>query len=128
MPLNVRLQAAELIAILNHAEARILVFESDFASQVEQLRASCPSIERWVSIDGPVPQAELTFDDLLSRGRMERPEFTTFDEDDIAELFYTSGSTGTPKGVMLSHRTLYLHGLSVATTYNPDDDPVELHT
>ena len=55
MPLNVRLQPSELIAILNHAEARMLVFESDFAPQVEQLRAACPSIERWVSIDGPVP-------------------------------------------------------------------------
>ena len=37
----------------------------------------------------------------------------TVDENAIAELFYTSGSTGTPKGVMLSHRTLYLHALSV---------------
>ena len=39
MPLNVRLQPVELIAILNHAEARMLVFENEFAPQVEQLRA-----------------------------------------------------------------------------------------
>src|SRR4051812_23915183 len=38
MPLNVRLSASELIAILNHAEARVLVFETDFAAHVEQLR------------------------------------------------------------------------------------------
>src|SRR3979490_1347178 len=30
MPLNVRLTPPELIAILNHAEARILFFEDDF--------------------------------------------------------------------------------------------------
>ena len=128
MPLNVRLQAAELIAILNHAEARMLAFESDFAPQVEHLRAACPSIQRWVSIDGPVPQADLTFDELLSRGRIERPDFTTFDEDEISELFYTSGSTGAPKGVMLSHRTLYLHALTVGGCFNHDDNGVELHT
>src|SRR5579863_24751 len=128
MPLNVRLQASELIAILNHAEARMLVFETDFTAQVEQLRAACPSIQRWVSIDGPSPYADLTYEELLSRGPIERPALSSFDEDEIAELFYTSGSTGNPKGVMLSHRTLYLHALSVGGCFNHDDTAVELHT
>jgi fatty-acyl-CoA synthase len=128
MPLNVRLQPAELTAILNHAEPAVLVFENDFAPHVRQLRATCPTIGRWVSIGGPSPEADLTFEELLSRGRIERPELRSFDEDEIAELFYTSGSTGTPKGVMLSHRTLYLHALAVAGTFNHDDNAVELHT
>ena len=128
MPLNVRLQAAELIAILNHAEARVLVFETDFTPHVEQLRAACPGIQRWISIDAPSPHADLTYEELLSRGRIDRPEILSFDEDEIAELFYTSGSTGTPKGVMLSHRTLYLHALAVGGTFNHDDTGVELHT
>src|SRR6266480_2104916 len=63
MPLNVRLQASELIAILNHAEARVLAFETEFAPQVEQLRQACPSIARWVAIDGPSPHADLTYED-----------------------------------------------------------------
>src|SRR5207248_5337321 len=58
----------------------------------------------------------------------ERADYVTYDETAIAELFYTSGSTGTPKGVMLSHRTLYLHGLAVACAFNNDDSAVELHT
>jgi fatty-acyl-CoA synthase len=128
MPLNVRLQVCELTAILNHAEAAMLVFENEFAPHVEQLRASCPAVRRWVAIDGPSPQADLTFEELLSHGRIERPDLRSFDEDEIAELFYTSGSTGTPKGVMLSHRTLYLHALAVAGTFNHDDNGVELHT
>jgi fatty-acyl-CoA synthase len=128
MPLNVRLQPAELAVILNHAEPAMLVFENEFADHVRQLRAACPAVGRWVSIDGPSPESDLTFEDLLSRGRIERPELRSFDEDEIAELFYTSGSTGTPKGVMLSHRTLYLHALAVAGTFNHDDNAVELHT
>jgi len=128
MPLNVRLQPAELIAILNHAEARILAFETDFAPYVEHLRKACPSVQRWVSMDGPVPQADLTYDELLSNGRIDRPEIGSYVEDEIAELFYTSGSTGAPKGVMLSHRTLYLHALAVAGAFNRDDTGVELHT
>src|SRR5689334_8789359 len=68
MPLNVRLQTAELAAILNHAEAKMLAFETDFAPMVAELRKACPSVERWVSIDGPSPLADLTYDDLLSYG------------------------------------------------------------
>ena len=106
----------------------MLIFENDFAPLVEMLRKSCPCIERYVTVDEKIPAADLTYEELLSAGKPERVDYTTIDENSIAELFYTSGSTGTPKGVMLSHRTLYLHGLSVATTYNPDDDPAELHT
>src|SRR5262249_30232011 len=52
----------------------------------------------------------------------------SFDENSIAELFYTSGSTGTPKGVMLGHRTLYLHALDAAGAYRDVDTMVDLHT
>jgi len=121
MPLNVRLTPFELTGILNHSEARILIFESDFAPLVEKLRQTCPKIERCVEIGAP-------YEALLARGRMERPDILSFDENAICELFYTSGSTGTPKGVMLSHRTLYLHALSVAATFAHSDDAVELHT
>jgi fatty-acyl-CoA synthase len=128
MPLNVRLTPAELTGILNHAGARMLIFENDFAPLVELLRKACPCIERYVTVDDKVPAADLVYEDLISGGKAERVDYTTIDENSIAELFYTSGSTGTPKGVMLSHRTLYLHGLSVATTYNPDEESIELHT
>jgi fatty-acyl-CoA synthase len=128
MPLNVRLTPAELICILNHSEARALIFENDFAPLVDHIRKACPGIARYVTIDDAVPQADLVYEELLSRGRLQRPDILSFDENAIAELFYTSGSTGAPKGVMLSHRTLYLHALAVAGTFNHDDTAVELHT
>jgi fatty-acyl-CoA synthase len=121
MPLNVRLTPAELIQILNHAEARVLIFENDFASLVEDLRPACRSIEKFIMIGEQ-------YEGLLAKGHPERADYLTYDETAIAELFYTSGSTGTPKGVMLSHRTLYLHGLAVACAFNNDDTGVELHT
>jgi fatty-acyl-CoA synthase len=121
MPLNVRLAPLELIGILNHAEPRVLIYESDFAPLVEQLRAACPAVERWIEIGPP-------YEDLLARGRLARPDIFSFDENEIAELFYTSGSTGTPKGVTLSHRTLYMHMLSVSCTFYQTETAVELHT
>jgi fatty-acyl-CoA synthase len=128
MPLNVRLTPAELAAILHHAEARALIFENDFAPLVEHLRPVCPFIQRYITINDKIPLADITYEELLSCDRGARPDLLPFDENSIAELFYTSGSTGTPKGVMLSHRTLYLHALSVAGTFNRDDNGVELHT
>jgi len=65
---------------------------------------------------------------LLATGTAERADVFTYDEDAIAELCYTSGSTGTPKGVTLSHRTIYMHAMTVAGTFNRDDSAVELHT
>ena len=121
MPLNVRLTPFELTAILNHAEPRILIFETDFAPVVEQLRQACPKVEQWIEIGQE-------YEDLLAHGRIARPDPFSIDENAIAELFYTSGSTGTPKGVMLSHRTVYLHALGCAASMLPGDDHVELHT
>jgi fatty-acyl-CoA synthase len=128
MPLNVRLTPPELISILSHSEARMLIFENDFVPLVDHIRKACPAIERYVTINDPVPQANFTYEELLSRGRIDRPDLLSLDENANAELFYTSGSTGTPKGVMLAHRTLYLHALAVAGTFNHDDTAVELHT
>jgi fatty-acyl-CoA synthase len=121
MPLNVRLTPPELVAILNHSEARLLLFENDFAPLVKELQPHCPRIEKLISLDDQ-------YEELLSRGRPQRADIFSYDENSIAELFYTSGSTGTPKGVMLSHRTLYLHAMSVAATFHPHDSAVELHT
>jgi len=121
MPLNVRLTAPELAAILDHAAPRVVFFESDFALVAEQLRQSCPAVARWIEI-GPA------YEELLAADRVARPDPFAQDETAIGELFYTSGSTGTPKGVTLSHRTLYLHAQSVACGFVHSDSQVELHT
>src|SRR5260370_4777933 len=121
MLMNVRLTPPELIAILNNSEARLLLYENDFAPLGKALHPSCPKIENFISLDDP-------YEELLSRGRVERADIAAYDETSVAELFYTSGSTGTPRGVMLSCRELYLHAMSVAGTFNRDDAGVELHT
>jgi fatty-acyl-CoA synthase len=98
----------------------MLFFENDFAGLVEQLRAAYPPM-RTVNLD-------TEYDDFIAGEKAERADISAVDEDSMAELFYTSGSTGTPKGVMLSHRTVYMHALAVAGTFNRDDREVELHT
>jgi fatty-acyl-CoA synthase len=128
MPLNVRLSPLELKNILNHSGARMLLFENDFAPLVEQLKPACPDIRRYVALDEKGADADLSYEELLDQGQIDRADIFSFDESSIAELFYTSGSTGTPKGVALSHRTLYMHALSVASLYREPETLVDLHT
>ncbi len=128
MPLNVRLTPAELTQILNHSGAKVLIFENEFAPLVDAFHKHCPEIKSYVATEGAIPQAHLTYEELLQQGRIERPDWTKFEENEIAELFYTSGSTGTPKGVTLSHRTLYLHALNVLAGAGTQDTDVALHT
>ncbi len=128
MPLNVRLSPLELVNILNHSGARMLIFENDFAPLVEQLKPACREIERFVTINDKIPIADMTYEELIDKGHPERADILGFDENSIAELFYTSGSTGTPKGVMLGHRTLYMHALDAGGAYKDVDTMVDLHT
>jgi fatty-acyl-CoA synthase len=128
MPLNVRLTAAELTAILDHSGAKMLCFEHDFAAIVEKLRKSCREVKHWVSLEGGHHLAELHYEQLIDEGRSEPADIFAYDEDAAAELFYTSGSTGTPKGVVLTHRNLYLHALMLLSLPRTCERPVDLHT
>jgi fatty-acyl-CoA synthase len=120
MPLNVRLTPPELGVILQHSEPRMLFHENDFTPLVEQLHKAWPGM-RTINLD-------TEYEDLLGIGEPERADILSYDENSIAELFYTSGSTGTPRGVMLSHRTVFMHALEVGGVFNQDDTGIELHT
>jgi fatty-acyl-CoA synthase len=121
MPLNVRLSCPELTGILRHAEAKVLLYEAEFWPYLEIFRTNCPSVTHYIGLGDEYEQ-------FIQTGEAGAIPYEDIDETSIAELFYTSGSTGTPKGVMLSHRTLYLHGLNVATLYTEPETMVDLHT
>jgi fatty-acyl-CoA synthase len=128
MPLNVRLSPPEMVSILNHSGARVVMFESDFAGIAAQLREHCQGIEKFVALDGAPAEADACYEPILEMGEPEPADIFAVDELSAAELFYTSGSTGSPKGVELSHRTLYLHAIDILSCFREVDTMVDLHT
>src|SRR5271170_1838093 len=83
MPLNVRLSPVELVNILNHSGARMLLFENDFVPLVEKLRPACPCIQRYITLDEKGPAADLTYEELLDKGRIERTDIFEIDENTV---------------------------------------------
>jgi acyl-CoA synthetase (AMP-forming)/AMP-acid ligase II len=111
---NPRLHPQQLIYILNHAEDRVVLFDSTFAAIVQAIAPHCPQVQTWVCLSeaAHTPQIEgvqvLSYETLIAP-HSDRFVWPEFDERTGAVLCYTSGTTGNPKGVLYSHRAIVLN-------------------
>ena len=121
--INPRLIAAQISYIANHAEDKVLFFESSFLPVVERLAPELTTVRLFVlMVDRAampatsVPNIQC-YEDFLATGD-EGFQWPVFDELSASSLFYTSGTTGNPKGVLYSHRSDMLHCLSISGAYS----------
>ena len=113
---NVRLSPEQIAYTLNHAQADVLLVNSDFMPVLKQIRGELATLTRCVLLtdDGAQPPNGPGFageyEALLAQAEAAY-DFPDFDENARATTFYTTGTTGLPKGVYFSHRQLVLHTL-----------------
>src|SRR6201993_4094156 len=131
LPLNIRLAGPELTYILNDSGAAVLFPEQEFVGLVDSFRRDLRTVRSFHQLDG-TPQAPWlsgqTYEQMLVSTTPYRGELMTFDENSVAEIFYTSGTSAGPKGVMLTHRNIYLHAVSIALYHHTRFEDVMLHT
>jgi len=131
LPLNHRLAGPELSYILNDSGAAALFLEQEFVGAVDSFRRDLRTVRSFHQLDGTSQAGWLsdqTYEQKLASATPYRGELTAFDEDSLAELFYTSGTSASPKGVMLTHRNVYLHAVIVALHHHTRFEHVFLHT
>ena len=117
--LNIRLDAASIAAMLEHAHSRVLIADAIFASVVEDALAQLDRRPHVVAIDDAAEGegqgrgfADESYESLLAAGAADFAWPWPEDEWQAISLNYTSGTTGRPKGVVYHHRGAYLNALS----------------
>src|ERR1019366_4336414 len=136
LPLNIRLAAPELAYILNDSGATVLFLEQEFVGLVDSFRRDLNTVRSFHQLDfhqlDGTPQAAWlsaqTYEQMLAAATPYRGELMGFEENSVAEIFYTSETSASPKGVMLTHRNVYLHAMSIALYHHARFEDVMLHT
>jgi len=106
VPLNYLLIGRELVAILENADVKALLFTEEFRDRVGEIRPSLPGIGCFVRIDDP---------ELAKEGTDDGPDPSPpVLETDIAMVVYDGGISSRPRGAMLSHRNLLAASASSA--------------
>jgi fatty-acyl-CoA synthase len=104
--INPRLFPDQIAYIANHAEDKLLFYDTTFAPLIEKLRPQLKSVRQFIALAEP-------YEDLI-RGEAETFAWPEFDERTAACLCYTSGTTGNPKGALYSHRSTMIHAYAAA--------------
>ncbi len=111
--INPKLAAAEIAAICDDAQARVLFVDDDSGAALKD--AKLASVERIIHLGGEFDQW------LASSQPGEPPEVPEWE---VFTIPYTSGTTGKPKGVLVPNRSRALSMFAMASEYgcySPDD-------
>lgn len=117
VPLNFRLSDAEVLALFERAECRMVFCAKPFLSNQA-------GTATWGDEDAPGDACPYEAAILGSAPDGTAPPRAS---DDLAQIFFTSGTTGMPKGVCLTHGNLVASGLDAAEILDFSPDDVWLH-
>ena len=116
--LNTRLDAKTLAFMLDHAETKLLLVDSEFSALAQDALALVQHQIQVIDVhdaeyDGAVKDIGfIEYETWLAQGDADFEWHLPNDEWDAISLNYTSGTTGNPKGVVYHHRGAYINAAS----------------
>jgi long-chain acyl-CoA synthetase len=116
-PVNSLLKPEEMSYVVGNSEAKLLLYNSQFAEQVGEIRAGLKDLSEAVVFDD---EAEATKGHSPEPGEWDNVPLTS---DDEAIIIYTSGTTGKPKGCLLTHGNLVANARQIVEwlSFSEDD-------
>lgn len=102
LPVNARNTIEENLNVLARGHCTFLFLHSDFAADLDKIRAALPDLKGLIVIDGPVAQSP-GLEQWAATQRSVPFEHESH-ADDVVAIRGTGGTTGPPKGVLITHR------------------------
>ena len=130
--INTRLSAREVSYILNHSGAKVLVFDSEYAELINQIKNELPEITSFVQVADTFPKSSLVegpeYEEFLNSADPGEHRIPLESESDPVTINYTSGTTGMPKGVLYHSRGAYLSALGEVVESGMNQESIYLWT
>jgi fatty-acyl-CoA synthase len=107
VPINYRLVAPEIAYMVNDSRPRVLVYTSDFAEKIAELKTRTDAVSAWFRHSGPNLAEDPDITPFVEAFPAHEPVLEhEVTEHDPLLIMYTSGTTGVPKGAVLTHANI----------------------
>ena len=132
-PINIRLDSDAIAFILEHAESKLVLVDTEFSAVVKRAVDKLKNKPLIIDIADSLATThdrigEIEYEDFIAEGDSSYTWKVPEDEWQSLALCYTSGTTGNPKGVVYHHRGAYLNAIGCALSWNMNHHPVYLWT
>lgn len=122
VPLNARLTGPELVYMLNHCGARLLITDEALFKDLDRERPGLVTVEKYfIRGDTSAFEGTAPFQTLLEQP-LQAGNARSITGDTHAAIMYTSGTTVRPKGVLHTHRSYEATIRSVAESLKLSDE------